>query len=318
MSKKEKQEACQLYIEQEIDAGLEEGKTPYSIGKEIAGWIEKLFEVKVKPTTIEKRAERIRNINFPTNVGNLTVDLSKEDEQAVLKTARQIKTERRQTRTRQREEQKAETIKTDPPLEHGNYELVQSDFREHKTEPNSIDAIITDPPYGIEYIPLYKDLSLFASNVLKQNAPCVVMIGQSWLEKALNYLSENLTYVWTIAYFSPGKSTQIFSRKVKSNWKPVIFLVNGNNECEHISDFVNSGHYDKDHHDWGQTVEGMAQLIDRFTIKGDLVMDPFCGAGTTGIASLKSGRRFIGIDNDEYAIKQSATRLQEIESGRSL
>ena len=54
----EKQEACQLYIEQEIEKGIEEGKTPYSMGKEIAGWIEKLFEAKISPKTIEKRAQR--------------------------------------------------------------------------------------------------------------------------------------------------------------------------------------------------------------------------------------------------------------------
>jgi len=51
-------EACDLFIEQEIEVGLEQGKTPYSIGKEVAKWIEKLFETKIKPETITKRAQR--------------------------------------------------------------------------------------------------------------------------------------------------------------------------------------------------------------------------------------------------------------------
>ena len=55
---KVRQEACELYVEQEIEAGLKEGKTPYSIGKEISDWIGKLFEVKVPPKTIESRAYR--------------------------------------------------------------------------------------------------------------------------------------------------------------------------------------------------------------------------------------------------------------------
>ena len=38
-------------INQEIDEGLEKGKTPYLIGKEVAARIEKLFEVKLKPKT---------------------------------------------------------------------------------------------------------------------------------------------------------------------------------------------------------------------------------------------------------------------------
>ena len=61
-------EACELYIEQEIKDALEQGKKPYTIGHEIAAWIEKVFELNIKPTTIEKRAERIRE-DFPTNVG---------------------------------------------------------------------------------------------------------------------------------------------------------------------------------------------------------------------------------------------------------
>lgn len=53
-------EACELYIEQEIDAALDKGKKPYTIGKELAIWIEKLFEVKINPKTIESRAYRKR------------------------------------------------------------------------------------------------------------------------------------------------------------------------------------------------------------------------------------------------------------------
>ena len=31
---------------------------------------------------------------------------------------------------------------------------------------------------------------------------------------------------------------------------------------------------------------------------GDLVLDPFCGSGTTGVAALRHGRRFVGVDSD--------------------
>lgn len=53
-------EACELYIEQEIEAGLEEGKTPYSIGQELSGWIAKLFETRIPPDTIKNRAARLK------------------------------------------------------------------------------------------------------------------------------------------------------------------------------------------------------------------------------------------------------------------
>jgi len=244
--------------------------------------------------------------------------LTESDQRFILKEAKDIKRERRNERKQQREEQIAETIEKDPPLEGEKYRLIYGDFQKSDIEPESIDAIITDPPYGFEYLSLYKDLSGFANRVLKPNAPCLVMTGQSWLETVLNLLSSDLNYVWTLAYFSPGKSTQIFSRKIKSNWKPVIFLVNGKNECEHIEDWVNAGKYDKDYHDWGQTVEGMIQIIERFTFKGQIILDPFCGAGSTGIGALQTDRHFIGIDNNEYAIKQSGERLKEIVTGRDL
>ncbi len=58
MDKLAKQQACQLLIDQEIDEGLEAGKTAYSIGKDVAALIEKIFNAKIKPDTIRIRARR--------------------------------------------------------------------------------------------------------------------------------------------------------------------------------------------------------------------------------------------------------------------
>jgi len=49
-------EACEVFIDQEIEHGLKDGKTPYSIGKELSSWIVKLFEVRIDPETIKSRA----------------------------------------------------------------------------------------------------------------------------------------------------------------------------------------------------------------------------------------------------------------------
>jgi len=51
-------EACQLWIEQEIDEGLGEGKTPDLISKEVSQAVAMLFETVVKEATIKKRAQR--------------------------------------------------------------------------------------------------------------------------------------------------------------------------------------------------------------------------------------------------------------------
>lgn len=51
-------EACEVYIEQEIESGLDKGKTPYAIGKELSDWVAKLFEVRIHPKTIASRVYR--------------------------------------------------------------------------------------------------------------------------------------------------------------------------------------------------------------------------------------------------------------------
>lgn len=244
--------------------------------------------------------------------------LTQSDQVFIIKQAKNIKTVRRKERKAKREQQNADIAKTDPPVEGAAFKVLDScSLVDADIKPGSIDAIITDPPYAFRYLPLYEELSRKASEWLKPNAPCIVMIGQSWLELSLELLSKHLNYIWSLCYYSPGKSTQIMGRKIKSNWKPLIYLVNGKNEGEHINDWVDAGSYDKSHHDWGQTVEGMAQVVERFTVKNDVVLDPFCGSGTTGVASVKLDRYFIGIDSDDVAIKQARERLRKAENDKA-
>ena len=81
---KEKQEACQLYIEQEIDSGLKEDKTPYQIGKSVAKWVEKLFEVKLKPKSLMERARRQKlSTNVDTTI-TLKDNSEKEENQSKI------------------------------------------------------------------------------------------------------------------------------------------------------------------------------------------------------------------------------------------
>jgi len=79
MDRLAKQQACQLFIEQEIEKGLKEGKTKYSIGKEIVGLIKKYFEADVKPHTIEQRAHRVEE-KILTNVSSEQKEISRDTE----------------------------------------------------------------------------------------------------------------------------------------------------------------------------------------------------------------------------------------------
>lgn len=53
----------------------------------------------------------------------------------------------------------------------------------------------------------------------------------------------------------------------------------------------------------------MEQLVCDFTDRGDLICDPFAGSGTTGIAAIRNGRRFLGWERDPKYHALAARRL---------
>jgi DNA modification methylase len=58
-------------------------------------------------------------------------------------------------------------------------------------------------------------------------------------------------------------------------------------------------------------VELPARLIELYTYRGDLVLDPFAGSGTTAVAAVRSGRHFAGYDLDAAYIELAEGRVEE-------
>jgi len=56
------------------------------------------------------------------------------------------------------------------------------------------------------------------------------------------------------------------------------------------------------------------RLMKLFSYKGDIILDPFNGAGTTSLVAWKSGRRFIGIDNSRQYCDMAMNRLESVSS----
>lgn len=54
----------------------------------------------------------------------------------------------------------------------------------------------------------------------------------------------------------------------------------------------------------------LERIIQASTIPGDLVLDPFCGSGTTGVVAARYGRCFIGIDTEASYLNITKTRLE--------
>jgi site-specific DNA-methyltransferase (adenine-specific) len=58
----------------------------------------------------------------------------------------------------------------------------------------------------------------------------------------------------------------------------------------------------------------LERIVLASTKEGDLVLDPFCGSGTTGIASLRLKRRFIGIEKEQEYYDISLKRIEAEEN----
>ena len=58
-------------------------------------------------------------------------------------------------------------------------------------------------------------------------------------------------------------------------------------------------------------VELPQRLIDLYTYRGDLVLDPFIGAGTTAVAAVRTGRHYVGFDTDADYIDLAERRIAE-------
>jgi hypothetical protein len=61
----------------------------------------------------------------------------------------------------------------------------------------------------------------------------------------------------------------------------------------------------------GKPLAGMLAIVGDYSRHGDLVVDPCCGAGTTGVAARTLGRRFIGIDSNREHAEIAVRRVSE-------
>ena len=61
-------------------------------------------------------------------------------------------------------------------------------------------------------------------------------------------------------------------------------------------------------------VELPRRLIELFTYKGDLVLDPFIGSGSTAIAAVETGRHYVGFDTEQSYIDLAQERLANVAS----
>jgi len=199
-------------------------------------------------------------------------------------------------------------------------QLYTGDFREvlATLPPESIDAIITDPPYLAEFIPLFEPLAEHAARLLKPHGVLVVMVAHLHLPEYIHALNQHLKYRWICAYIMDGPKASVAASRFAAAWKPL--LVYTRHDAHNLRFIPSDVFYganktedglEKMYHHWQQSLQGFTDIVQRFTEPDDTVLDPFLGSGTTGVACLHLNRRFIGCDNDPSAIAITTQRIRE-------
>jgi DNA modification methylase len=195
------------------------------------------------------------------------------------------------------------------------FKLIEADIRTLKevVAPESVDAIITDPAYPEEFIPLYGELASLGAYVLKPGGSVLAMAPQRYLPDIMDLMREHLKYHWTDCNLTGNSWPKgpLFHDRVMSNWKPILWFTKGEYQGNYVPDLFKMSRTktDKKFHKWQQNESVFSGIVEKYTNVGDLVLDPFCGSGTTGRCCVRLARDFIGADIDRKAIEISEREM---------
>ncbi len=207
---------------------------------------------------------------------------------------------------------------------------------------NSIDLIITDPPYkttsrgcaGNSGGMLQKDINkkgkVFENNnisikdyakefyrILKNDSHCYIMTNHVNLFEMLSEMQNaGFHFIKSLIW---NKGNKIMGRFYMSQFEYILFFRKGKakqiNNCgtSDILSIPNKKSKDENGnnlHDTEKPVELMKVLIENSSNSGDTVLDSFMGIGSTGVACKETNRNFIGIEVDKKYFDIAKERIE--------
>jgi hypothetical protein len=201
----------------------------------------------------------------------------------------------------------------------------------------SCQVVITDPPYGITQEPWEpRDLEAFTRDWCRRWSMCGaefivsfwsqgnLIEGRHWFDESLEGYRFQQLLVWHAQNNLQPKSRSF----MKQTWEPIFLyrrigsrrqIINGKKvwtgELHNLDCYVASvpqssyNRHSLKQHPCQKPVSVMRWLVHALTEHGDLVVDPFCGSGSTGIATVQLGRRFHGIEKSAKYRKIAEARI---------
>lgn len=237
-------------------------------------------------------------------------------------------------------------------MENGRCTIKTADYSRFlsELEDQSVDLILTDPPYTISRKTGFKHIG---PGSVERFA--VDMDFGAWdhakidldvlAEQALRVLRRGGTAIifydlWKMSYLADSMHKAGFKQLRFIEWvkKNPVPLNSKRNYLTNSREIAVSGvrtgkptfhsEYDngiyslpisnngKRHHPTQKPMPLFKELIEKHSNDGDLVVDPFLGSGTTAIAALSLSRRFSGCDIDKGYVKIAKERVDEANQGR--
>lgn len=227
-----------------------------------------------------------------------------------------------------------------------DYSLILGDaIKELKKLPdNSIDLVATDPPYKVTSrgnagnsggmlqkklnlqgnVFKYNDVSMAdyipeLFRILKEGSHLYIMTNHINLYEMLTELSKaGFHFIKSLIW---DKGNKIMGQAYMSQFEYVLFcrkgafkIINnpGTSDILYVPNKKTKDGSGGNIHDTEKPVRLMEILIGNSTQEGELVLDPFMGSGSTGVASLNLNRKFIGIEIDEQYYQIVKERIEGV------
>ena len=176
---------------------------------------------------------------------------------------------------------------------------------------DSVELVFIDPPYDRDSFGLYEDAARIASRILKPGGSLIAYCGQYGLPTLIPSMSKHLRFWWLNACVHSGREARMREYGIVVGWKPLLWFVKDHrgDKQAFVSDVVSGGR-EKDAHDWQQAEAEAAYYIDSLTSPHGLVVDFFCGGGTTAAAAQALGRPWLTFELNPITASRAADRLQ--------
>jgi 16S rRNA G966 N2-methylase RsmD len=197
--------------------------------------------------------------------------------------------------------------------EDGAVRLYCGDCLKVLPELSGVDAVVTDPPYPREFVPIYEKLAEAAASILPDGGLLLTLSGHHSLDIIIGGMAKHLRFYWMGGMPNKrGSIARYHPRQMMMGWKPCLWFAKGSvDKHPYVFDFMESNRIDRVNHKWEQSVGWFEYYIEKLFKPEQTILDPFMGAGTTGIACVKAGRRFVGIEIDAEHFETSKHRIQQ-------